>query len=172
MRKRLHIRFIVFFKLLEVGVITRLMENSMYRQANRSSFLGKPGSSCLASTYGKLVAIELTIKDELGVTISSGWQHDIQVMLTRFASHRTGVSAAILNSLATQLANKLNLLSCTNKSGTRICVPSNNYPYMRYVLHEWDGDNAADTKENDIKAVDNIAERIIRILRSSYEVTA
>ncbi len=165
-------RYASAFSFFHVVRILRLREILMYRRANRSSFLGKPGSSCLASTYGKLVAIELTIKDELGVAISSGWQHDIQVMLTRFALHRSGVSAAILNSLATQLANRLNVLSCTNKSGTRICVPSNNYPYMRYVLHEWDGNDAANTKENDIKAVDNIAERIIRILRRSYEVIA
>jgi hypothetical protein len=148
------------------------MEGIMYRRTNRSSFLGKPNASCLAIAYGKLVAIELTIKDEMGPAASSGWQHDLQVMLTRFAHHNRHVPSGTLNSLAVQFANRLGNLSCTDKSGARIHVPSNNYPYMRYIMHEWDGTEVTDTKEDDIVAVSEIANRIINILLQNYGVVA
>jgi hypothetical protein len=45
----------------------------MYREANRASFMGRTGSSCLAATYGKLVAIEITIKDIMGASAQSSW---------------------------------------------------------------------------------------------------
>lgn len=147
----------------------------MYRKANRASFLGRNGSSCLATTYGKLVAIEITIKDHMGASANPTWQHNLPVILTSFATHFTSsnptVSTANLNSLAMQLSNNLARLVCSNVSGNRRTVPRHSYPYMRYLFHEWDGSHPTDTKENDIRALDIIANNIISTLQNLYGVS-
>lgn len=147
----------------------------MCRKANRASFMGRNGSSCLAATYGKLVAIEITIKDIMGVNAKSSWRHNLPIILTCFAAHHASVTppvpAARMNSLATQLANQLAQLTCLNLSGNRSNVPHHSYPHMRYLMHEWDGSHPNDTKESDIQEVDGIANSIINTLKSLYGVS-
>jgi hypothetical protein len=147
----------------------------MYREANRASFLGRNGSSCLAATYGKLVAIEITIKDIMGASAQPSWKHNLPTILTSFAAHRASVnppvSSASLNSLAAQLGNQLARLICKNLEGNRSSVPRHSYPHMRYLLHEWDGTHPQDTKESDIQGVDRIANRIISTLIRAYGVS-
>lgn len=146
----------------------------MYREANRASFLGRNGSSCLATTYGKLVAIELTIKDHMGASAKPEWRHNLPVILTSFATHCSSsnptVSTANLNSLASQLANNLARFECSGVSGNRQPVPRSSYPHMRYIFHEWDGSHPTDTKESDIHTLDLIADNIIHILQRLYGV--
>lgn len=126
------------------------LRDCMYREANRASFIGRPNSSCLAATYGKLVAIEITIKDIMGTSAQPSWQHNLPIILTSFAAHHASmvppIPAARLNSLAVQLGNQLSQLTCLNRSGNRSSVPRNSYPHMRYLLHEWDGTHTNDTK--------------------------
>lgn len=147
----------------------------MYRETNRASFMGRANSSCLAVTYGKLVAIEITIKDSMGTSAPPTWKHDLSLILTSFATHRASsaqpVSAANLNSLAIQLGNHLSRLSVINLSGNRSNVPKYSYPHMRYLLHEWDGSHTNDTKESEIQEVDTIANRIISVLQKKYGVS-
>lgn len=147
----------------------------MYRKANRASFMGRSGSSCLATTYCKLVAIEITIKDVMGANAQPSWKHNLPTILTSYATHRASanppIPAASLNSLATQLGNQLARLVCLNLSGNRTSVPRNSYPYMRYLMHEWDGPHSQDTKESDIQAVDRIANNIINTLNRAYGVS-
>lgn len=147
----------------------------MYREANRASFMGRNGSSCLAVTYCKLIAIEITIKDTMSASAQSSWQHNLPTILTSFATHRAStdppVPAASLNSLATQLGNQLAQLTCLNLYGNIASVPRHSYPHMRYLLHEWDGPQPQDTKESDIQAVDRIANSIISTLKREYGVS-
>jgi hypothetical protein len=147
----------------------------MYRKANRASFMGRSGSSCLATTYCKLIAIEITVKDVMGANAQPSWKHNLPTILTSFATHHASASppvpAASLNSLATQLGNQLARLVYLNLSGNRTSVPRTSYPYMRYLMHEWDGTDPQDTKESDIQAVDRIANSIISTLNSEYGVS-
>ncbi|KAB0663973.1 hypothetical protein F6V25_14255 [Oryzomonas japonica] len=141
----------------------------MHRKANRASFMGRANSSCLASTYGKLVAIEITLKDIMGAVADPTWQHNLPLILTSFADHRATTNpSATLNSLAAQLGNQLSQLIFQMVSGRKSAVPRHCYPHMRYLLHEWDGQ---DTKETDIKAVDAIADNIISTLKIKYGVS-
>lgn len=147
----------------------------MYRRANRASFLGRPGASRLAATYGKLVAIEITIKDVMGTSALSSWRHNLPVILTSFAAHHAAanppIPAARLNSLATQLGNQLSRLIYLDLSGARSTVPRNSYPYIRYIFHEWDGTHRNDTKEADIVSLDRVANSIMTTLHSLYGVS-
>jgi hypothetical protein len=148
----------------------------MYRKTNRAAFLGKPNSSCLAQSYGKLVAIELTIKDVLGSAATSTYQHDVPRLLNDFAEihamNTTPIPASALKSKASQLANTLRQLKCSDKWGGIMMVPHNNYPYMRYVLHELDGADPTDSKEEELQRLGQIADDIVTILGRTYQVHA
>lgn len=146
----------------------------MYRQANRASFLGKQGCSSLAKCYGKLVAIEIALKDHLGPA-GLNTSHDVPELLGRVAiagrHQNPSISSAELNSKAQQLREKLRLLSCSDKRGLRMSVPPTSYPYMRYIFHELDGAHVDDVKEQDLVAIGVIADNIIRLLSATYQVT-
>lgn len=142
----------------------------MYRETNRASFMGKNNSSRLATTYGKLVAIEVTIKDVMGAQADPKWKHNLPIILTSFAANYS-ISSAKLNSLATQLGNQLSRIVFLKLSGVRASIPRDSYPYMRYLMHEWDGNHPHDTKESDIIEVDRIAISIINTLKNDYMVS-
>ena len=148
----------------------------MYRKTNRASFLSVQGCSCLAACYGKLVAIELALKDHLGAATTSSAGHNVNSLLGRLAALGTAqappISAAALNSNSTKLANKLQVLSCASKTGGRISVPPSNYPYLRYIYHELDGTHLSDVKESDLVEIGAIADQIIQIMDVTYGVAA
>lgn len=52
-----------------------------------------------------------------------------------------------------------------------MAVPRDNYPYMRYVMHESDGADASDTKESDLQAVSRAADEVINLLHANYAVS-
>lgn len=147
----------------------------MYRQANRASFLGKQGCSCLARCYGKLVAIEIVLKDHLGPN-GANVSHDVPALLGKVAAagaHQTPpILAAPLNSKAQQLSQMLRLLSCSSKTGQRMLVPPSSYPFMRYIFHESDGTHTSDVKEQDLIKIGTLADDIISLLSNTYQVTA
>jgi hypothetical protein len=144
----------------------------MPKQANIDSFLNRAGASALARTYGKMVAIELAVKDSLGLGATAHMQHDVATLLSTLATQRATIQppvpAAALISQAQQLANQLSRLICCHSSGSRMRVPRYSYPYMRYVRHARDGWPTPHTDEQSILAVDSTANQILHTLRSSY----
>lgn len=146
----------------------------MYRRSNRASFLGRPGSSSLAKNYGKLVAIEIAMKDHMGAAATASYSHNLPHILVQYAGEKATAMPPIpggaLQSKSIQLANLLRSLTCMDKQGTRMKVPPHSYPYMRYVMHELDGNDLTDAKETDIEAIGVIADDIIGILSTSYQV--
>jgi hypothetical protein len=147
----------------------------MYRSTNRASFLGKPGASSLAKAYGKLVAIEIVVKDELGPAATASHGHDVPGLLVALAKARElaphFVPKAAMTGKVAKLSSLLSGMTCTGKQGARMPVPAVNYPYMRYVLHENDGTHPTDTKEAHIADVGATADEVIDLLINAYKIS-
>ncbi len=143
----------------------------MTRKASRDSFLRRENSSQLAIVYGKLVAIELAIKDDFGELASLYWNHKIHEMLVDFADaysqKNQNISVSVIKSYAAQFQNKLKKLVCVYNDNHKSHVPINSYPHMRYVVHEND-ERGFVTKENDIKNLEVLVDNIINELNTRY----
>lgn len=96
---------------------------------SRTIFFTADGAAPLLRLYVRLVALELTLKDE----DASNYQrvHDVvQMVLNR--------NDAALTPLANALNASLGILHCTSKRGDPVTVSPAVYPGMRYLLHESD----------------------------------
>lgn len=131
---------------------------------NIASFMNK--SSLLATTYGKLVAIEIALRNE-----SPFYSHDVPSKLQGFGSKQVH-NSGFYNVNSNSLANALSHVFINSKpakihknppiSWTEIIssVPSHSYPYMRYARLSPDYTNDCVTQSN-LKSLDCLLDQII-----------
>ena len=127
----------------------------MSHAVNRTAFLTAKGCGHqLLSAYGLLVATEIALKDHSGC-----WRkkHDVPQMLDDLLD--TGLTA-----LGVTLRTSLSAIPCTDITGGQASVPGNNYPYMRYALHE--NDFAGGVTDAHLGAIIQTEEDIIAQLRA------
>lgn len=102
---------------------------------NRAVFFNVDGSSPLLRLYARLVALELTLKDEDPSNYAR--RHNV-VQMVKDLSSKLGAGAAAMANLADGLDRALAALHCTAKNGTAAQVSSAVYPGVRYLRHERD----------------------------------
>ncbi|QMS76690.1 hypothetical protein [Aeromonas veronii] len=135
---------------------------------NIASFMNK--TSLLATTYGKLVAIEIALRNE-----SPFYSHDVPSKLQGFGSkpgHNTGFYNVNSNTLATALSQifinskpaKMHKNPPTSWTEIISNVPSHSYPYMRYARLSSDYTNSSVTQSN-LTSLDRLLDQIIFELR-------
>jgi hypothetical protein len=118
----------------------------------------------LLRTYCALVSLELGLKDFLGLTESPGnGGHDLPDLLNQVKQHDQRLAGPI-NSIQTQLRNRLSSVRCQGKAGTAHSIPARSYPYLRYVRHEqdWDADYST---EGQLQDVHNIVQKLFSTLK-------
>lgn len=139
---------------------------------NRSAFRAPvmaPDQPCspLLGAYVTLVALELFLKDQLTLYVASvPASHDIPKLLKTLAGHLGVKHSGPISSMALQLATKLSNLWCKGKDGNASPVPSNSYPYMRYLRHDSDWNSSAST-DDELNGVLKISRQIIYTLHKA-----
>lgn len=96
---------------------------------NKLAFdVGRKSGNNLLALYSVLVVIELGLKDG-----KQKWPngHYVQQWLSEF--NDAGLSATTY-----QLANELQKLTCTDRSGGEAPIALDHYPDLRYLRHEMD----------------------------------
>lgn len=146
----------------------------MPSMVNVSAFLGRPNVSRLAEAYGRLVAIEIAVKESLGQPSAKNRGHDVPMLLIELANCRDlpphSIPKGPMISLAQSLSNLINSLYCNDRTGVATNVPRDNYPYMRYVRHAADMWPSPNTDEPVIEQLNSKAVDIIRLLSSTYRM--
>jgi hypothetical protein len=117
---------------------------------NRNAFQDGSTASLpiLLRTYCSLVALELGLKDFLGLPESPGNAgHDLPDLLTQ-VKHREKRTCASVNSLQTQLRHRLTAIRCQGKAGCAQSIPAQSYPHLRYMRHQsdWAADFSTDSQ--------------------------
>jgi hypothetical protein len=115
---------------------------------NRSAFRAGADDSLpiLLRTYCSLVALELGLKDFLGLQESPGNAgHDLPDLLNQ-VKQRNRRSCGSINSIQTQLRNQLTAIRCQGKAGVPHSIPAQSYPHIRYMRHtsDWQTDFSTD----------------------------
>lgn len=108
---------------------------------NRAAFFNADGSAPLLRLYARLVALELTLKDDDPTNYAEG--HDVIEMVNKR-------SDPALTSLATALDTTLRKLWCSDKHGSPKYVNPQKYPDIRYLRHE--SDYSGTTTDADLTA--------------------
>lgn len=137
---------------------------------NREAFRAGSHASLpiLLRTYCALVALELGLKDHLGLSDSSdNGGHDLPDLLNRVKLDNRRASACI-NAIQTQLRNHLTCIRCQNRSGRAQSIPAQSYPHVRYMRHtsDWASDCSTD---NHLHAVLTTVQKLISSLKH-YEI--
>jgi len=130
---------------------------------NRSGF-NSSAAHQLKSTYCSLVAIELALKESLGKINTTGNRgHDVPGLLQEYAAMKP--DAGTILALSTQLGTALAALWSQGIRGTEQKVPSNSYPYLRYLRHDsggWGGSHSTDAELSNLANVVSTAQTLLR----------
>ena len=115
---------------------------------NQSAFKagGDDSLPVLLRTYCCLVALELGLKDFLGLSESPGNAgHDLPDLLNQ-VKQRNRRACASINSIQTQLRNQLTSIRCQGRAGSPQSMPAQSYPHIRYMRHttDWQSDYSTD----------------------------
>jgi len=141
------------------------------RTAFRAPILA-PNAPCppLLSAYVSLVAIEIFLKDHLRqYSHKVPATHDVPKMLKTLSKSVNCKYSGAFSSMATQLETRLANLWCAAKDGSPCAVPSNSYPYMRYIRHSSDWNSSAST-DSDLNKIVIVSSQIIHtILKATGE---
>lgn len=95
-----------------------------------------------------MVALELLLKDVLNLVQSpENAGHDLPTLLTMLKQKDKRLVAP-LNSLQTQLRERLTVIRCQGRAGTALSIPAASYPHVRYIRHEsdWPSDYSTDAQ--------------------------
>ena len=117
---------------------------------NRKAFHagGNASLPILLKTYCSLVALELGLKDFLGLSESSGNAgHDLPDLLNQVKQRERRTRASV-NSIQTQLRNQLTSIRCQGRAGFAQSIPAQSYPHLRYMRHQndWSSDSSTDNQ--------------------------
>jgi hypothetical protein len=117
---------------------------------NRNAFRDGPNASSpvLLRTYCSLVALELGLKDFLGLSeTAANAGHDLPDLLNR-VKERDRRTCSSLNSIQTQLRRQLTSIRCQGRGGAAQSIPASSYPHLRYMRHEsdWPSDASTDSQ--------------------------
>jgi hypothetical protein len=104
----------------------------MPHSTNRTAFLSCSASDPLLRLYTLLIALELTLKDHIGL-FSDG--HDLDALVQRMVPPPAGDLQAALGTFERSLGK----LRCTSKGGGGVLVNSKVYPGIRYLRFVKDG---------------------------------
>lgn len=135
---------------------------------NRQAFQSG-SSSDLASTYCRLVQLELALKEELGLINCGGnGGHNVPALLTEYGNTKVanGTKKISINSAAAKMGSGLAALWCQGRHGTAVKVPKSSYPYMRYVRHNGDGWPSPSSTAACVVSLRNEVNNVIAILKS------
>lgn len=132
---------------------------------NRNAFQagGNDSLPVLLRTYCSLVALELGLKDFLGLPESPGNAgHDLPDLLNQVKQRNRRASVSI-NSIQTQLRNQLTSIRCQGRAGSPQSIPAQSYPHIRYMRHtaDWQSDFSTD---NQLHAVLSTVRKLVRSL--------
>jgi hypothetical protein len=100
----------------------------------------------LLRTYCSLVALELGLKDFLGLLESpDNAGHDLPDLLNQ-VKQRERRTCASINSIQTQLRHQLTAIRCQGRTGVPQSIPAQSYPNIRYMRHsdDWPADHSTD----------------------------
>lgn len=117
---------------------------------NRSAFRAGTADSLpiLLRTYCSLVALELGLKDALGLKGSPGNAgHDLPDLLNQ-VKDRNKRARGTISSIQTQLRDRLTSIRCQGRAGLPQSIPATSYPHIRYMRHtdDWPSDASADSE--------------------------
>jgi hypothetical protein len=115
---------------------------------NRNAFKAGRAESLpiLLRTYCSLVALELGLKDVLGLPESpDNAGHDLPDLLNQLKKQNKRATPSI-NCIQTQLRNQLTAIRCQGIRGMAQSVPAQSYPHIRYMRHstDWQSDSSTD----------------------------
>lgn len=125
---------------------------------NQRTFLsGAQSDQPLLALYCNLVAIELALKDSLRQR-DGKWRggHDLKKLLKEYKQS--------FSSKATELADKLEGLSCTDMDGSQAPIKIKSYPEMRYLQHNEDFNESSSDNERIYEAL-KLAQKITGTLQ-------
>jgi len=139
---------------------------------NRNAFrtaTNAPGVAPLVLAYCSCILLELSIKQHLGmVSAGSNSGHNLPYLVQRlgltYSRYRPLCSA-----LQMQLGDALRNLHSQGKDGAPRAIPSDSYPYIRYLRHnsDWAAPSSSDA---DIMALNGLLNRIISLIRNQLRV--
>jgi hypothetical protein len=142
----------------------------MAYRTNISAFLSISSENSLASSYAKLIACELALKDANCHAPGNG--HDVPAMLTIAAAlpgAQVFLSAQLIG-LITQLNADLAALQCLNKAGVAVAVRSTQYPDMRYTRHSGDWGGVSETPDSAIDQLETTCSKLCELLAAHGSV--
>jgi hypothetical protein len=142
----------------------------MTHASNIKAFATAAGSpDFLIQSYCGLVAIELVIKQEVGLA-----DHDVCYGLNKFCVQKAIGSrswcSSFLLSLANQLRNDINAIQVNGKDGLPRAAPAGCYPYIRYTRIDNDGWPVPNTNDAALQALAKTVQQILSLLRRTFGV--
>ncbi len=123
-------------------------------KVNRAAFYRLDATSQLLKLYVRLVALELTLKDDNAANY--GHAHDVVKMVQ-------DRNDAALSAKAIALDATLKKLWCTGKGGAQVPVSPKKYPDLRYLRHETDFPGT--TTETDLTDANTALEELFEELK-------
>lgn len=127
------------------------------------------GVAPLVVAYCSCVLLELSIKQHLGmVSAGSNSGHNLPYLVQRLGLIHSRYRP-VCNALQMQLGDALRNLHSQGKNGAPRPVPSDSYPYIRYLRHnsDWIPPSSSDA---DITALNGLLGRIISLIRNQLSV--
>lgn len=130
---------------------------------NKKAFRSHSSTNELLIAYCTLVECELILKGLLAGHTSKRDGHNIPKMLHRIGTHRL-INRGLANVIKSKLERSLSSLWCQSKDGNAVHVPSDNYPYIRYIRHDSDWTSDA-TTDAQIKVLREAAQHLRNAIR-------
>lgn len=142
----------------------------MQHSSNIKSFiLAANGQDPLLRAYCGLVALELTIKHEVGLS-----DHDVVHGLNKLRAVKAVDSkswtAGGLLSMTNKLRTDLVAIHVNGVDGAARTAPANSYPYLRYCRFANDGWAAPHTAEIELATLANTVQQIRNFLRTNFSL--
>lgn len=124
-------------------------------------------TNSLITAYCGLVAIELVLKQEIGLT-----SHDVPSGINSFSIQKAIGGAAshamVLSSFRVKLINDLKAIHVQHKCGYPIAAPITCYPYIRYTRIIGDGWGPPETPTSDVAALASTVNQIRLFLKKTF----
>jgi hypothetical protein len=141
----------------------------MAHTQNIAAFLSisADSGSNIAKIYCELVAVELVLKQHVGLSdhnVPSG----IDRVKLRMATGTKSGCAAQLTNLATKLRNDLATIAVQNKNFTACQAPPSCYPYIRYARISGDGWGSPETSHEQLKSLSETVSQLRFYLKSKF----
>jgi hypothetical protein len=141
----------------------------MAHTKNVTSFLSIAGnsSSNIAQIYCALVAVELVLKQHVGLSDHNVPSGIDRVRLRMATGNKSGCAQQLTN-LATKLRNDISHIAVQNKDLTARQAPPDCYPYLRYARLVEDSWGHPETTPEQLNALNNTVSQLRHYLKSKF----